>query len=420
LTIQVVLIFTLLFILFLFSGFEFAFENNIFIKLEPDKKNNSLRYIILPNLLKKPNNYFSIVYFGRLLAISALCFCIINYSHELFSIITYLVIIKIILYSLIVAILIYILGILLPRTIYKLWPKSTLDIASLPIAILYYTTYPIVWFILEITIILSRLFIAKNNSERKEFKANVKLYFNQLAEVQKAENEEMGLIEHDVKLFQNALEFSKVKVRDCTIPRNEVEAVELNSSIEKLKERFIETGFSKILIYHETIDNVIGYAQSIDIFKSPKNIQSILKSLVIIPETMPANKLLNQFLKDHKSIALVVDEYGGTFGITTLEDIMEEIFGDIEDEHDTSEFREEKISEIEYIFSGRLEIDYLNEKYNLQIPEMDEYATVAGYILHFNEEIPKENDKIKIENFEFEILKLQNPKIKLVKLKLLK
>jgi CBS domain containing-hemolysin-like protein len=420
LTIQIILIITFLIVLFLFTGFEFVFENDIFIKYEPDRKNSGLRFVILPKLVKKTNYYLSILYFGRLLVISVLCYCIIEYFLPQVTEISYLLIINVIVYSAIISLIVFFLGILLPRSIYKLWPKLTLDITALPMAILYHTLYPVVWLILEITFKVSSFFIAKNKSNSKEFKATFKLGFNQPSGVEKPENIETSQIEHDFKLFQNAMGFSKVKVRDCTIPRNEVEAVELNSSIEKLKERFIETGFSKIIVYHETIDNVIGYAPSIDIFKSPKNIQSILKSLIIVPETLPANKLLNQFLKDHKSIALVVDEYGGTFGITTLEDIMEEIFGDIEDEHDTTEFREEKISEKEYIFSGRLEIDYLNEKYNLQIPEKDEYVTIAGYILHFYEEIPKENDKIKIDNFEFEILKLQNPKIKLVKLKLLK
>jgi CBS domain containing-hemolysin-like protein len=224
-------------------------------------------------------------------------------------------------------------------------------------------------------------------------------------------------MEHDIKIFQNALDFSELKLRDCAIPRNEIETVELNSPVENLREKFIQTGYSKILIYKDTIDNIIGYAQSVDMFRLPKNLSSIVKNLMIVPETMPASKLLNLFLKEHKSIALVVDEYGGTYGMVTIEDIIEEIIGDIEDEYDSYDLKEEEISESEFLLSGRLEIDYLNEKYGFGIPESDVYATIAGYILHNNEEIPREKDIIQIGQFEFEIVQVQGPKIELVKLK---
>ena len=200
------------------------------------------------------------------------------------------------------------------------------------------------------------------------------------------------------------------------MPRTELIALEINSPINKLKQKFIETGLSKILIYEESIDNIIGYVQSSDLFRNPYNIRSMIKSLIIVPETMPAQKLLNKFMKQQKNIALIVDEFGGTAGIVTTEDIIEEIFGEIEDEHDSSVFQETKISDNEYIFSGRLEIDYLNEKYNLEIPESDEYETIAGFILHHYEKIPNENEQVEIEPFKFQVLKVDNPRIELVKL----
>ncbi len=178
-------------------------------------------------------------------------------------------------------------------------------------------------------------------------------------------------------------------------------------------------GLSKILIYKENIDNIIGYATSKDLFHKPENIESMLQKLIIVPETMSANRLFNAFMKQHKSMALVVDEFGGTSGIVTIEDIMEEIFGEIEDEHDSHDLREEKISENEFIFAGRLEIDYINSKYGLNIPEDEEFETIAGYILHYYKEIPKEKEYIVIENFEFEILQIINPKIELIKLKVI-
>ena len=199
--------------------------------------------------------------------------------------------------------------------------------------------------------------------------------------------------EQEMKFFQNALDLSNVKLRDCMVPRTEIVALEENSSIDDLRQKFIETGLSKILIYRETTDNVLGYINSKELFKNPTNLASMIMTLPIVPEIMPANKLLQSFIKEHKSISVVVDEFGGTSGIVTMEDILEEIIGEIEDEHDSSELKEEMISGNEFIFSARHEIDYLNEKYRLDIPKTDEYETLAGIILSYHESIPKINDR---------------------------
>jgi len=200
------------------------------------------------------------------------------------------------------------------------------------------------------------------------------------------------------------------------VPRNEMVALEENSTIEELKQTLIETGLSKIIIFKETTDNVIGYFHSKEIFKDPPDIKSRIINLPIIPETMPANKLLQSFIQEHKGIALVVDEFGGTSGIVTMEDILEEIVGEIEDEHDYSELIEKKIGENEYIFSARHEIDYLNSTYNLDIPKTDEYETLAGLILFYNESFPKVNEKIILEPFIFKILDVSQTRIELVHL----
>jgi len=228
-----------------------------------------------------------------------------------------------------------------------------------------------------------------------------------------AENEEP-----EIKIFQNALEFSKLKVRDCMVPRNEIEAMEINSNLEDLRKKFVESGYSKILIYDDIIDNMVGYISSKELFKNPESIKSNLVSLSIVPESMQVNKLLESLIKERRSIALVVDEYGGTSGIVTLEDIMEEIFGEIEDEHDTQELIERQVNENEFILAGRLEIDYLNEEYNFNIPETEDYDTLAGFIIYHHENIPKLNTRVIVGNMHMRILKVSQTKIELVHVRL--
>jgi CBS domain containing-hemolysin-like protein len=223
----------------------------------------------------------------------------------------------------------------------------------------------------------------------------------------------------EIKLFQNALDFSNVRIRDCMIPRTEIVSFNIRDTIEALRQRFIETGFSKILIYDGDMDNMIGYVTSKDLFKNPRDIKIIMINISFVPETMPANKLLKKFIQEHRSMAVVVDEFGGISGLITIEDIMEEIFGEIDDEHDVDEFIEKNPEKGHYIFSGRLEIDYLNEKYGLNIPESEEYDTLAGYIISQHQNIPKVNDKIISEKYEFRILKVGRTRIELVQLKIL-
>jgi CBS domain containing-hemolysin-like protein len=243
-----------------------------------------------------------------------------------------------------------------------------------------------------------------------------KIDLDNLVNESNTEHDEQDEPEQEIKLFQNALDFSNVKLRDCMVPRTEIIAFDESVSIEELRSKFIETGLSKILIYRESTDNIIGYINSKELFKNPSDLTSMIMSLPIVPETMPANKLLQSFIKDHKSISVVVDEFGGTSGIVTMEDILEEIIGEIEDEHDTSELTEEKLNEQEYIFSARHEIDYLNEKFRLNIPESDEYETLAGLILFHYENIPKINDRINIEGFDIRILDVSETRIELIHL----
>jgi len=224
-------------------------------------------------------------------------------------------------------------------------------------------------------------------------------------------------LKENIRIFRNALDFSNVKLRECMVPRTEIVAIEAGSKVQDLKERFIQTGHSRILVYQNTIDNIIGYFELKDMFKDPPDIMSCVRKLAIVPETMTANKLLKLFFDERMNVALVVDEFGGTSGMVTIEDVLEEIVGDIEDEHDYYELTEKEIAPGEFVFSGRLEIDYLNETYNLNLPEEDDYETLAGLILYHNGSIPVVNETINIGKFVFRVIKVTATRIELVNLK---
>ena len=226
-------------------------------------------------------------------------------------------------------------------------------------------------------------------------------------------------VDSEIQIFQNALEFSEVKARDVMVPRTEITAVELHETPKNLTRLFAETGYSKILVYNDTIDNIIGYVHSYELFKRPKTVKSILLPVEFVPETMLIHNILNVLTKKRKSMAVVLDEYGGTSGILTVEDIIEELFGEIEDEHDVTDLYEEQLTEKSFKFSARLEVDYLNERYKLELPESDEYGTLGGMILSETEEIPKQDTEIRLGRFLFRILEVSNTKIDLVTLEVL-
>ena len=221
----------------------------------------------------------------------------------------------------------------------------------------------------------------------------------------------------EVKIFQNALDFSNVRLRDCIVPRTEIVACDTSATIEELRSKFIETGLSKILVYNENIDDIIGYIHSSELFKNPEDWTQHIRSVSIVPETMAANKLMKLLMQEKKSLAVVVDEFGGTSGIVTLEDLVEEIFGEIEDEHDMKSHVAKKVSDNEYLLSGRMEIDTLNEMFGLDLPESDDYVTIAGFILHFYQKFPKLNETVQIDKYSFKIIKVTATKIELVRMK---
>lgn len=223
----------------------------------------------------------------------------------------------------------------------------------------------------------------------------------------------------EIQMVQNVMSFRNVKLRDCMVPRTDIKAVEISDDLDSLRKLFPATGHSKIMVYKDTIDNLVGFVHSFDMFSRPDTIKAVMRNVKAYPETMAANALLNNFIKDHKSVAVVVDEFGGTSGIVTMEDIIEEIFGEIHDEYDKEETTEKMLSDTEFLFSSRIEIDYINEKYKLNIPVSDEYETLAGFIIHYHESIPNVNETIKIPPFQFTILKSSGNRIEEVKLEMM-
>jgi len=400
-----------------FSGMEIAFVAANRLKIEVDKKQKNTYSRIISIFTNNPGQYISTMLVGNniSLVIYGIFFAKLAepYIKNLISSNDFIVLL---IQTILSTLLILFTAEFLPKTIFKQNSNFFLSKLAFPVLVFYILLYPAaifsVWF--------STWFISLFSGKRMNFekgKAPLKKvdldYF--LAETEDSDiknTENAG----DVKIFKNALDFSDTKVRECMIPRNEIIAENINGDIESIKEKFIETGFSKIFIYKENIDNIIGYVHTLSIFKQTKSIKTALSDMPIVPETMQANKLLNKLLKEHKSVALVVDEFGGTSGIVTMEDIIEEIFGEIEDEHDADVHTEKQINEKEFIFSARMEIDYLNEKYKFELPESEEFETLAGYIFFLFEQIPKINEIIETENYLFEVIEINGPKIEKVRM----
>tara|TARA_B100001093_G_scaffold514330_1_gene588129 strand:- start:2449 stop:3483 length:1035 start_codon:yes stop_codon:yes gene_type:complete len=297
----------------------------------------------------------------------------------------------------------------LPKAIFRLNPNAVLRLFSLVLIIFYFLMWPITAIVVFLTK-LTLQFFGKQDGRKNDISFK-KTDLDQYLEELKNDLDEDQEMEHDVKIFHNALSFSEVIARDCIVPRNEIIALEINDTIAELKKLFLETGFSRILIFKDNIDNIIGYVHSIELFKRPKNIKSIIMPVGIIPESMLANKILEDFIEKKRGVSVVVDEFGGTSGILTMEDIIEEIFGEIDDEHDKDGFTHEQISDNKYVFSARTEIDFINEKYRIGLPEGEDYETLGGLIIHYAETIPKKGASFNIDNFEVVVLEVEDNRI---------
>ncbi len=401
-----------------FSGVEIAFVSVDKLRFELDRKKGVSSYI-LSIFFKNPNNFISTMLVGNNIALvvyGILMAQIISSTFLANLINNHFVMVLI--QTIISTLIILVTGEFLPKTLFNINPNLILNVCAVPLLIFYIILYPISKISSGISYLFLRIFGMKVNADiqAKVFRKVDLDYFVQ-SSIENADS--TAELDAEVKIFQNALDFSSIKIRDCMVPRTEVVAVDLTTTLSELMSKFIESGISKIIVYEGNIDNITGYIHSSEMFHNPKNWNDNVKEIPIVPETMAANKLMKLFMQQKKTIAVVVDEFGGTAGIVCMEDLVEEIFGDIEDEHDNTSYICKQTADGDYILSARLEIEKVNETFNLELPESDEYMTIGGLILHHYQSFPKLHEVVNVENYQFKIIKASPTKIELVRLKVL-
>lgn len=395
---------------------EIAFISSNKLRFELDKKQKNLSSSILSIFYRNPQQFISTMLVGNNVSLVIYGLLMADLLNPLLSAINNQYIIML-LQTIIATIIVLFTGEFIPKTVFRVNSNLWLRVFSWLIYIFYIVLYPISRFSSWISIKIMRLLgVGISSSVSENVFSRIDLNYLIQESFDNIESEKD--LENEVKIFQNALDFSKVKLRDCSVPRTEIIALDIESDVEVLKQTFIETGLSKIPIFRNDIDNIIGYIHSSEMFNHQKDWKKHINQIPIVPENMAAQKLMKLFLQQKKSIAVVVDEFGGTAGIITLEDIMEEIFGEIEDEHDTNDYVAEQLSPNEFLLSGRLEVHAANSLFEFQIPESDDYETLAGFVLHHHQHFPKLNELIQIGSFTLKCVKLTNNRIDLVRLQI--
>ena len=397
-----------------FSGMEIAFLTSNKLRIEIDKSKKGVTQALIDLFISHSGMYITTLLVGNNVVMVIYGIFMSDLLVKQFEFLHLSIGVELFVETLVSTLIILVFAEFLPKTVFRLRSNLFLKLFSVPVFLFYLLFFPLSYFSVWLGGWLLRIFTGRKLGHKEPNRAFGKVDLNNLieeGEVNARQEEEM----HEIKLFRNALDFSEVKLREFIVPNPDVVALSIDSSIEELTQLFIDTGLSRILIYKESIDDIIGYVHISTLFKDPPTIAKALSRVLIVPETMSAQRLLNLFIRDQKSVAVVVDEFGITAGIVTIEDIMEEIFGEIEDEHDHLNLKEVMISEQEYIFSGRLEVDYLNEKYHLDLEEREEYETLAGLVLYFNQSIPQEGETIVVNDLTFKILSVKNARIEEIK-----
>ena len=407
-----------------FSGMEIAFVSSNKIHIEIEKKQGGFLSLLLKKITAKPSKFIATMLIGNNIALVVYGLymgdvlvdwftqylttdsTLLNYVFNELSLITQ---------TIISTLVILVTAEFLPKVFFQIYANSLLKLLALPAYIFYLLFSVFLSFVIWISDFVLRTFFKTKGDEVQLAFTKVELgnYISEQMESVAADDE----VDSEIIIFQNALEFSEVKAREAMVPRTELTAIEIHDSVKNLSTLFTQTGHSKIVVYKTSLDDILGYVHAFDLFKNPKSIKSMLMPVEFVPETMLAKDILNVLTKKRKSLAVVLDEYGGTSGILTVEDIVEELFGEIEDEHDSVALIEEQLDENSFLLSARLEVDYLNETYKLQLPENENYETLGGLIVHFTQEIPEQNKQIKIDNFQFTIQEVSNTKIELIALK---
>ena len=404
-----------------FSGMEIAFVSSSHLKHHLDIKRKVLPARILSVFYNDPSRFIGALLLGNNVAL-------VVYGIAMAGLLEPLIIqtlpasinsevMVLLIQTLISTFVILITAEFFPKILFRINPNTILKFFAIPVWLFYYLFFPLILIYIGFSeLLLSKVFRINLPKESYQFSAiDLEEYVKEYVDGEKQQEE----LDQEIQMIQNAIEFKNIKLRDCLVPRTEIKAIEINEDIEHLRQLFTATGHSKIMIYEENIDNLIGYVHAFDMFAQPQQINDVVRKVEVFPETLAANKLLSDFMNKHKSVAVVVDEFGGTSGIVTMEDVIEEIFGEIEDEYDKEESLEKMVSENEYHFSTRLEIDFINEKYKLNIPVSDEYETLSGFIIQHHESIPVLHEQIEINPFIFTVLKSSNNRIEEVKLEII-
>lgn len=414
-TLIIAILTTMLFSAF-FSGMEIAFVSSNRMLAELDCDRNTFTSKPLEIFYQHPNNFVSTMLVGNNIAlvIYGILFARL-FDATLFA--SFDPGMRVTLDTILSTLVVLFTGEFLPKTIFKSNPNYLLKLFAYPAL----ACYIILWPISRFSTMLSRFFlwcggVKLEHGQHDDAFSRVELDHLVQSSIDNADDKDK--VETEVKIFQNALDFSDTKVRDCMVPRTEITAVDIDCEPEELMQKFIESGKSKVIVYEEDIDHIVGYIHSSEMFRSPSEWRSHLREMPFVPETMAAQRMMQMFLQQKKSIGIVVDEFGGTSGIVCLEDIVEEIFGDIEDEHDNSKYIAKKLNDNEYVLSARLEIEKVNEMFELELPESDDYMTISGLILNAYQNFPKVNEEVKVGRFTFKIVKTTATKIELVRLKI--
>ncbi len=409
-----------------FSGMEIAYVSSNKIHIELEKRQDDFFAKILARLTTKPSKFIATMLIGNNIALVIYGFfmgevlmswfkSLVPTSYEFINYI--LTDLSLLTQTVISTLIILLTAEFLPKVFFQIYANKLLKFFAIPAYIFYVVFNVISEFVIWISDVILKKFFKTEGDEVQLVFSKVELGHYISEQMETVEDHED--VDSEIQIFQNALEFSEVKAREVMVPRTEIAAIEIHETVKTLSAQFVSLGYSKILVYKDTIDDILGYVHSFELFKKPRSVKSIMRPVEFVPETMPVKDILDLLTKRRRSIAVVLDEYGGTSGMMTIEDIVEELFGEIEDEHDSIELLEEQISENEYRFSARIEVDYLNETYKLNLPENENYETLGGFIVNSTEGIPEQNATIKIDQFLFTIVEVSNTKIDLVSLRIL-
>lgn len=403
----------------LFSGMEIAFVSSNKLLMGIDLNDKGVRSYVTNKYYSNSNNFVSSLLVGNNIVLVIYGILMAKLLMEPLNSITQNDGVHLFLETVISTIIIIFTGEFIPKAMFRINPNGAMKRFAVPLYPVYVLLYPLARFTTWLSCLILRIFNVKIDKEARDTTFSKNELNDLIQDSIDNAKDEQEKIDNDVKIFQNALDFSDIRVRDCYVPRTEIDAIEVNSPIEELKSMFIESGHSKIVVFKDTIDNIIGYIHSSELFRCGDKWQKKICKMPIVPETLSAQKLMRILMQQKKTLAVVLDEFGGTSGIISLEDLVEEIIGDIEDEHDSNNHIAKKLADGEYLLSGRLEVERINELFAIELPESDEYQTLGGLILSYHQRFPQINETITIDKFQMRIVKQRSNKIELVKMKIL-